>query len=160
MELLALPFVQAENGQMTFVSITRLRVRSIRFMPWFAVDTVRTSRQVKTAEGFLGGSLLADRKRTFWTMTLWREQPDMRRYMTGGAHLKAMPKLLHWCDEASVVHWEQPDATAPDWLEADRRMRTEGRPSKLHHPGPNHRDLTYDAPRISGAVPIKSARSR
>lgn len=145
---------------MTFVSITRLRIRSLRFMPSFAVHTWKTLRQTKRAGGYIGGSLLADRRLTFWTMTLWREQGDMKRYMTSGAHLKAMPKLLDWCDEASVVHWLQDDAVAPDWVEADRRMRGEGRPSKVRNPSPKHRDLTFDAPRTTGAVPIDPVRPR
>jgi hypothetical protein len=36
----------------------------------------------------------------------------MRAYMTSGVHLKAMPKLLDWCGEASVVHWTQDDPVA------------------------------------------------
>lgn len=143
---------------MVFVSITRLRIRSLRFMPAFALHTWRVLRQTRRAGGYLDGSLLADRKLTFWTMTLWRDQSDMKGYMTSGAHLKAMPKLLDWCDEASVAHWTQDDMVPPDWAEADRRMREEGRPSKVRNPGPDHRDLTYDRPRVSGAVPVRAAR--
>lgn len=145
---------------MTFVSITRLRIRSVRFMPRFMLDAMRTTRQVKRAEGFLGGALLPDRKLTFWTMTLWRDQAAMRRYMTSGAHVQAMPKLLAWCDEASIVHWLQDGAEAPDWLEADRRMRTEGRPSKVRHPSSGHIDLAFGAPRISRAVVMSPALTR
>ncbi len=75
--------------------------------------------------------------------------------MTSGAHLRAMPKLLNWCDEASVVHWTQDNLIVPDWAEADRRMRKEGRPSKVRNPSPSHRDLAYNPPRTTGAVPIK-----
>jgi len=143
---------------MPFVSITRLRIRSLRFLPPFLLHTKRAMRQTKHAAGYLGGALLADRKRTFWTMTLWREQGDMRRYMASGAHLKAMPKLLDWCDEASVVHWLQDDAIAPDWREADRRMRAEGRPSKVRNPAPGHQELTYAVPRITTGVSLTPAR--
>ncbi|MFL9839397.1 DUF3291 domain-containing protein [Sphingomonas sp. ST-64] len=139
---------------MVFVSITRLRIRAWRFMPGFTVDALRTRAQVSRAEGFLTGSLLPDRQRTFWTMTLWRSQADMRNYITSGSHLKAMPRLMNWCDEASIVHWEQEDAVAPDWTEADRRMRAEGRPSKLRHPSARHLDLSYAAPRTDRAAPI------
>ncbi|MFS0771742.1 DUF3291 domain-containing protein [Sphingomonas sp. 1P08PE] len=141
---------------MPFVSITRLRIRSLRFMPAFAVDTWRAQRQVERAVGFLGGSLLADRKLTFWTMTLWRQQADMRAYMTSGDHLKTMPRLLHWCDEASVAHWVQEGSSPPGWEEADCRMRAEGRPSKVRHPAPHHADLDFDPPRLSGGVPIRA----
>lgn len=144
---------------MVFVSVTRLRIRSWRFMPAFIIDTNKTLRQIKHAEGFLAGSLLPDRRFTFWTMTLWRDQAAMKRYITSGSHLKAMPKLLGWCDEASVVHWNQENTTAPDWHEADRRMRDHGRPSKVRHPSADHHHLSYDAPKTAGAVLITPKRS-
>ncbi|MBB4154755.1 hypothetical protein GGQ80_002671 [Sphingomonas jinjuensis] len=139
---------------MVFVSITRLRIRSLRFMPAFVVRTLASLRQVRGAEGFLQGSLLPDRRRTFWTMTLWQDQAAMRRYMTSGSHLAAMPRLLGWCDEASIVHWQQEGDVLPDWTEADRRMRSEGRPSKVRHPAAHHPSLGYPAPQLGRAAPI------
>lgn len=143
---------------MTFVSVTRLRIRSVRFMPLFALDTLRSLRQVKRAAGFQEGSLLPDRRFTFWTMTAWDSGESMRRYMTAGAHKKTMPKLMEWCDEASVVHWEQEDAALPTWAEADRRMRTEGRVSKVRHPSAGHAGLRYEEPRLTGGGPIRRVR--
>lgn len=140
--------------RMSFVSVTRLRIRSLRFMPGFVIRTLGSLRQLRSAEGFVTGSLLPDRRRTFWTMTLWRDQAAMRRYMTAGAHLAAMPRLLQWCDEASVVHWQQEDDALPDWTEADRRMRTEGRLSKVRHPASHHATLGYPPPRTTHAAPI------
>lgn len=139
---------------MTFVSITRLRLRSVRFLPSFMIYALKSVRQCKHTPGFQGGSLLPDRKLTFWTMTLWRDQSAMRAYMTTGAHLTAMSKLLDWCDEASIVHWMQDNAAQPNWHEADRRMRTEGRPSKLRNPGPNHATLGFAPPRPTRAVAL------
>ena len=140
---------------MTFVSVTRLRIRSIWFMPLFAWDTLRSLRQVKRAVGFQEGSLLPDRRFTFWTMTAWDSRESMRRYMTSGAHKAAMPMLMKWCDEASVVHWEQADEKLPTWAEADRRMRTEGRISKVQHPSAGHAGLRYEEPRFTGSGPIR-----
>ncbi|MEH3106895.1 MAG: DUF3291 domain-containing protein [Sphingomonas fennica] len=138
---------------MAFVSITRLRIRSIRFLPAFLVHVLLTLRQTRAAKGFLGGSLLADRHRAYWTMTLWTDAEAMRAYMTGGAHRRAMPRLFGWCDEASVAHWEAD--TLPDWPEADRRMRDEGRPSRVRHPTPDHAALAYAAPHVARPVPIR-----
>lgn len=143
---------------MTFVSITRLRVRSVRFLPLFALQTLRTLRQVKRAEGFQGGSLLPDREWTFWTMTMWASPESMRRYMTGGAHRTAMPHLMDWCDEASVVHWEQMESEPPTWEEADRRMRGSGRVSKVRHPSAHHETMGYRPPRVTGGGPIRPER--
>jgi hypothetical protein len=145
---------------MVFVSITRLRIRSIRFMPFFALYTFRSLQQVKKAPGFLGGELLSDRRRTFWTMTTWDSQEDMRRFMTDGSHRAAIPHLLNWCDEASVVHWDQPEDVLPKWDEADRRMRESGRASKVNFPSSSHTTLSYRPPWLTGAAAIRSARAQ
>jgi hypothetical protein len=134
---------------MTFVSLTRLRIRTIRYLPLFALHTLRSLRQVKKAPGLQTGALLLDRNWTFWTMTAWDERENMRRYMTTGAHKSAMPHLMHWCDEASIAHWEQEESTLPSWEEADRRLRDSGRASKVNHPSPEHASLNYRKPRTS-----------
>jgi hypothetical protein len=139
---------------MIFVSLTRLRVRCIRYLPFFAVHTMRSLRQVKNAPGFKGGKLLPDRGWTFWTMTAWTERESMRRYMTSGAHKSAMPHLMHWCDEASVAHWEQEENILPSWEEADERMRESGRISKVNHPSSEHASLIYRKPRTTGGGSI------
>ncbi|WP_213805786.1 DUF3291 domain-containing protein [Granulicella sp. dw_53] len=139
---------------MTFVSLTRLRIRSIRYLPLFAIHAQKTLRQVKKAPGFQKGSLLPDRNWTFWTMTAWDDPESMRRYMTTAAHKRAMPHLMHWCDESSVAHWEQEESSLPSWEEADRRMRETGRVSKVNHPSPEHASLNYRKPRTSGGGAI------
>lgn len=144
---------------MPFVSVTRLRIRAFRFLPAFALHAVRTRSQVQRAPGFAGGAILADRAWTFWTLTAWSDEADMRRYILAGAHREAMSRLAHWCDEASVVHWTQAQAGLPSWTEADRRMRAEGRPSKVGHPSPQHSTLTYRAPRLGGSTPIRPAEA-
>lgn len=143
---------------MVFVSLTRLRVRSLRFFPSFALHTWRTLRQVRQADGFIHGALLPDRRLTFWTLTAWESEARMRQYMLSGDHKLVMPRLMFWCDEASVAHWEQPDTTLPDWLEADRRMRQHGRASKVLHPGPRHAALQYAVPRVTLTRPISRSK--
>ncbi len=145
---------------MAFVSITRLRIRALRFLPAFFLHTMRTQSQLRQARGFLAGVLLPDRRWTFWTMTVWDSQEDMRAYMMNGAHKAAMPRLLNWCDEASVAHWEQPDARLPSWEEADARMRQSGRTSKVRHPSPDHAAMTFAAPRIKAGASIRPAMER
>ena len=141
-----------------FVSVTRLRLRSARFLPAFAVHAVRANAQVRRAPGFRAGALLPDRRLTFWTLTTWDGEAPMRAYMTSGAHRAAMPKLMHWCDEASVAHWTEAAAEPPSWAEAARRMRAEGRPSKLRRPSAAHASLAYAEPRLDYAARIEARR--
>ena len=58
----------------------------------------------------------------------------MRNFMRSGAHGAVMPKLLNWCDEASVVDWES--LALPEWDQAEAQMRGAGRTSRVRHPSP------------------------
>jgi hypothetical protein len=145
---------------MSLVAVTRLRVRSVRFLPSFAVHVFRARRQVREVPGFQGGSLLADRSWTFWTMTVWDSQESMRRYMTTDPHRTTMQYLIDWCDEASVVHWDQPDASLPPWLEAYQRICESGRASRVRNPSPRHATLSYQPPRMPGAEKIVPKRPK
>lgn len=140
------------------VSLTRLRLRSARFLAPFALATWRSSRQARRAPGFLGGAVLADRRLTFWTATMWTGEEPMRAFVRGGPHGGAMPRLLDWCDEASVARWRAGGAGLPAWAEAARRMRSVGRPSRVRHPSPGHATLTFPDPRSTVAAPLHPAR--
>ena len=131
---------------MSIVSITRFRARAIWFVPMFIIHAQRSIAQIRNAKGCLSMALLKDKDHAFWTMTLWADEHAMKVYTTSGSHRKAMPRLAEWADEASVVHWFQDHAKRPDWNEASRRMRAEGRPSKLRHPGPHHGDMSFPEP--------------
>ncbi|HEX2100124.1 MAG TPA: DUF3291 domain-containing protein, partial [Candidatus Synoicihabitans sp.] len=120
------------------VSITRLRLRSARFLPGFAWHTWLSTRQVRRSPGFLGGYLAGGPGLAFWTVTVWTDQEAMRAFRSAGAHLSAMRKLIDWCDEAAVTHWDQPLTESPSAETASARLRGEGRLSKVRHPSPAH----------------------
>jgi hypothetical protein len=134
---------------MTLVSVTRFHLRSARFFPFFMIHANRAIAQIRRAEGFLAGVVQRDDDQAFWTMSLWRDEHAMRAYGASGAHRKAMPHLAEWADEAGVAHWVQVGENLPDWPEAVRRLRDEGRSSSLRHPGPNHKDRSFVDPRMS-----------
>jgi hypothetical protein len=135
---------------MALVSLTRLRVRAMRYLPGFFWYTLRSYRQAKRAPGCLRVRLLADANRAYWTVTTWTDEAAMKDFMLGGAHRKAMPKLLEWCDEASVAHWNQDSADLPAWADAHRKMVERGRPSKVNHPSPAHLKREIPPPRTGG----------
>jgi len=141
--------------KMPSVSITRLRVRKWRYLPWFVLWAARSARQARLAPGNLGVGLLRDRHNTFWTKTVWTDDAAMRAFMLSDPHKVAMPKLLDWCDEASLVRWRQDDTSLPSWTDAHRRLEQDGRPSKVNHPSDAHRALKFPPPK--GSEPQRNA---
>jgi hypothetical protein len=135
---------------MPFVSVTRLRIRSWRYLPAFFWYGFRSSRQAARARGNLSVRLLSDNKRTYWTATAWSCEADMRAFLLAKPHGAAMRRLLEWCDEASVAHWIQPENELPSWQLAHQRMRSEGRASKVNHPSPAH--LAFQIPEPGGGA--------
>jgi hypothetical protein len=79
------------GAEAMFASVTRLRVRSLKYLPAFLWMTFRSQRQVLRATGFLGGRLLLDAKRTFWTLTVSESERAMNTFRGGGLHAQAMP---------------------------------------------------------------------
>ncbi len=90
--------------------------------------------QMEHAAGFIQGRVMREARNAFWTVTAWDDDAAMNAYRTSGVHQAVMPKLMDWCDEASVAHGMQPTAELPSWAEAHRRMVAEGRMSKVKHP--------------------------
>jgi hypothetical protein len=150
---------------MALISMTRLRLRSLRYVPELLWHIYASARQARRAPGFLGGTLAGEKIRGFWTITAWEDEAAMRAFRGADAHHRVMPKLLNWCDEASVAHWEQDSATLPDMEEALRRMVADGRLSKVNHPSPDHAAGIIAAkrrvPRMSLQLrPVASTRPR
>jgi Domain of unknown function (DUF3291) len=135
---------------MALISVTRLRVRSVFYLLQFFWHTFKVQRQAKSAPGMLGGRLMLEAHLVFWTATVWESEAAMRAFRSSGAHMRAMPKLLDWCDEASYVHWEQESAELPSWAEAHRRMVTEGKLSKVKNPSAAQTAKKFPQPRRGG----------
>ena len=125
------------------ISVTRFRVRSVRFLPFFLIHAQRCLVQIRRADGYVGGALRQDHDHTYWTASVWRDGAALLAYVTSGAHRNAMPKMAEWGDEASTVQWEQDSAELPNWPLAIERMRHEGHAVPLRHPGPAHAGLGF-----------------
>jgi heme-degrading monooxygenase HmoA len=133
-------------------SVTRLRVRSIRFLPSFLWRTFLSKRQAEHAPGFVGGRLLIDSGLTFWTLTAWQSEQAMRGFRASGAHSRVMPRLAEWCNEAAYAHWIQPGNSIPTWQDAHERLLAEGRLSRVEHPSQNHLDRQFARPRVKPLI--------
>lgn len=121
---------------MAFNSITRLRLRSIFTLPAFLRDARASALQAGRSVGFISGALLLEGRMVSWTRTAWESEEAMKAYRDSDAHRAVMPKLVDWCDEASVAHWVGEPVS--DWDEIYRRMSAEGRLSRVRHPTEAH----------------------
>jgi len=140
---------------MPLVSITRLRVRSLRYLPAFLLGSLRSAREAKNASGNLAVSVLSDVNLAFWTRTLWIDELSMRAFMFAPAHRRVMPKLLEWCDEAALAHWLQDSLEPPSWPEVHRRLHQEGRTSKVDHPSVGQLRFEFPPPKTTRQVALK-----
>jgi heme-degrading monooxygenase HmoA len=125
------------------VSVTRLQLRSPRFLLLFAWHAHRSRRQAEAAEGCLHVAVRKTAGLAFWTLTAWRDEASLRAYMRAAPHRWAVPKLARWCDEAAVTHWEQDPGQEPvqafGWDAAAERLIREGRLLKVLHPSESQR---------------------
>ena len=134
------------------ISVTRLRVRSFRFMPAFLWHTFRSQRQAERAPGFIGGRLLVDRHRVYWTLTAWESEQAMKKFRGTAAHAQVMPRLASWCDEATYVHWTPEAGSIPEWLEAHRRLAADGHVSRVTFPSESHASRRFPPLRLKPLI--------
>jgi hypothetical protein len=119
---------------MPVMSVTRLRVRALRYLPAFAWYAFQSKRQLSRSPGFLGGALAPAPSWTFWTTSAWVDEASMKRFRDTAWHKRAMPRLLDYCNEASLARWTQDTADLPTSPEMLERLKTSGRISKVRHP--------------------------
>jgi hypothetical protein len=119
---------------MIFVSVTRLKVRSLWYLPGFMRANETSVRQLLKTPGFEGGKELVDKNLVFWTVTTWADEAAMKVFRNSAAHRKAMQKLPVWCNEASYLHWQQAETVLPDWQTIHGKMVWEGKLTKVRHP--------------------------
>ena len=60
--------------KMYTVSITRLRVRSIFYLPLFMLHALRTMMQAQRAEGAIGVDTRYERNNVIWTKSVWADE--------------------------------------------------------------------------------------
>lgn len=123
---------------MAIISVTRLRLRSPHYLPAFQEYAERTYSQAKLAPGNIHAITRSQTETIYWTLSAWDDEASMQSYMMANAHREAMPKIVTWCDEASVVHWNQDSSELPSWDIAEQWMTEHGRFGPLKYPSETH----------------------
>lgn len=135
---------------MPTVVVTRLRLRSRRFLPQFACYAWASVQQARRSPGFLKGQLfrgsdrplvcdlLYGRHPSYWTMTMWEDREAVLGFRDRGPHRDVMSKSPKWVQEASVVNWRQQEERLPSPREARKRMLQDGRLMSSDNPSEAH----------------------
>jgi hypothetical protein len=131
---------------MPLLSITRLRIRSIRFLPKFFWYAMQSTRQALKSDGNLAAKTFKDDGLVFWTCSIWEDELHMLNYMRSGTHKKAMPFLQHWCNEARTGHMTIPGKDFPSPAEMAHILLKFGKASKLNFPNENHQQQIFPEP--------------
>jgi hypothetical protein len=132
------------------VSVTRLRVRSVRYLLPFVWWTLRVLRQSRRSPGYVSGAATRMRDGSFWTATVWESAGHTRGFRNAEPHEDAMRGIRRWCDEAVYARYATDATTPPAWEEAHHRLIAAPRFTRLDHPSEKHR--TKQLPDFSAAT--------
>jgi hypothetical protein len=134
---------------MYFVSITRLRIRSIFFLPRFLLANEASIKFIRKVNGFIAGKELIDKGFTFWTVTIWESGEAMKFFRNNDPHKTAMRNLPNWCNEAAYAHWTQEDDTIPPWPVLHQKLIEVGKLTKVKFPSAQQPTMNFRAPKWS-----------
>ena len=130
---------------MILISVTRLRVRSHFLLPQFLWHTFKSTRQVERADGFLGGRVLTNPRKVFWTLTAWENDAAMNS-------IAPMPRIAPQCPNCCTGATKQPSFTGrrkrpicPPGKRASAHGDVRPR-SKVNHPSPAQTANQFPAP--------------
>lgn len=147
---------------MGVLSMTRIKLRSIRLLPAFLAQQEAAVKQLRSARGFIKGKALIDTSLGTWTLALWDSAEDMRAYYLSGAHRDLMPKLRDFACEAVTtdIPYDQPNL--PSWEFVRQKLSSVGRFSTvLEKPSGDHLTRVIAKPKTTIFTrPIKAKCSR
>ena len=106
-----------------YISITGLILKSRFSTPLFWWHAIRSMQQAREAEG----NLHADARTingVHHTISAWRVEADMRRYLVSGAHLQAMKRFPRIATGKTLGFVA---ASVPEWDEVHRLWLENGK---------------------------------
>lgn len=112
-----------------FVMASRFEVRSLRDVPRFFWKSLAAWRQVRSAPGAYGASLIAQpMKRVFYTLSAWESRDALYVYARTEPHRGIMTGLRATMRDSTFTFWEVPAGQLPiAWDDAKRRIAEQAR---------------------------------
>lgn len=112
-----------------FVMASRFEVRSPKDVPRFFLRSLAAWRQVRTAPGAYGASLIAQPlKRVFYTLSAWEDRDALYTYARTEPHRGIMTSLRSTMRTSTFTFWEVETGRLPiTWDDARRRLEQQAR---------------------------------
>ena len=106
------------------VMASKLQVKSLLSVPRFFLLSLVVWKQVRSAPGVVGASLRAEPlKRTFWTLSAWRDQEALDTFARTDPHARIVARLRKVMDRSVFVFYPTArDALPVAWDDATRRL--------------------------------------
>ena len=111
-------------GNRYLALISYLPLKHFRAIPNFFLFTSEIRRQLRTAPGLIGYSLDARPfARTFWTLSVWRDQQSLTDFVNQAPHNRIMQKLAPHLGKSQFAQWQVEAGEIPlDWRSAKARI--------------------------------------
>ncbi len=113
-------FRKAEPDREYLVLLSALPLKSYRALPRFLRFSRQVQRQMKTAPGLVGYSLLARLwRKQFWTLSVWEDEQALMDFVNAVPHRAVMHALQPDMGETQFLRWAiRGDAYPPSWKAA------------------------------------------
>jgi hypothetical protein len=104
--------------------LSYLPLKSYLRIPVFFFYTTQVVKQLASAEGVLGHSVLArPLSKQFWTLSAWKDEAALRTFVQHPPHVRIMTALAPHMGETKFVRWKVKGSQLPlSWEDALRRF--------------------------------------
>jgi quinol monooxygenase YgiN len=98
-------------------------------MPSFFYYTARVAKQLASAQGLLGYSVLArPLSKRFWTLSAWKDEAALRDFVQHPPHARIMTAIAPHMEQTKFLRWTVKGSQLPlSWDEALRRFADNSR---------------------------------
>ncbi len=121
------------TGAATTVQASVLRLRRLRDVPAFMAAALRLQAAFADSPGAIEMALRADPlRRTFWTLSHWRSDANLRSFVVHPAHLDVMHRFRPAIQSSNFYTWYTTDDHPPTWNDAAQRIASDGPPTDAH----------------------------
>jgi len=101
--------------------------------------TYTSCMECMEAEGFIAGKVCGEPTHVLWTMTLWDNGENAKKYVYRGAHMEGVKEQAALSKEAVNCHVDYDSTELPSWDEGYEILRRNALfTDRLENPGENH----------------------